>query len=139
MSPTLKAGERPQPFLFDDLVPGVELGQAIGVYDESMTFAWRRLFGQSTAPGAEAAGIAVALMMRGYLSVVSPRPPGNVHVGQGLRLHALPQAGEQVRTVLACTSKEIRRERRFVEFSATATGQNERPLFDGQLTLVWAA
>lgn len=139
MSPAPKAGERPQLFLFDDFVPGVELGQALGVYDESMALAWRRLFGQAAAPGAEAAGIAVALMMRGYLSVVSPRPPGNVHVGQGLRLHALPQAGEQVRTVLACAGKEIKRERRFVEFSATATGQHERPLFDGHLTLLWAA
>ena len=139
MSAAQKAGLRLRPYLFDDFVIGAEIGGADDVYDESMVLAWRRLFGPPQTPGAQAAGMAVALMMRGYLRVVSPRPPGNVHAGQGLRLHALPQMGEQVRTVLTCAGKEIRRERRFVEFAVTGTGKDRRSLFDGRLTLVWAA
>lgn len=125
------------PLLFDDFVPGTELGIHVAAYDEAMAASWRAIFGASQPEGAEGAGIALALMMRSYLGV-TPRPPGNVHARQGLRLVALPRPGEQVRSVVACVGKEIKRERRYVEFSVRAAGAQGRPLFDGNLTLVWA-
>jgi hypothetical protein len=139
MSEAALPGARARPYLFDDFVPGAALGEATCTYDEATATQWRRIFGAGTPPGAEAAGIAVALMMRGYLSVVAPRPPGNVHAGQRLRLSSLPQPGEPVRTVVACADKVTRRERRFVDLEVTATGIGQRPLFAGRLTLIWAA
>ena len=36
-------------------------------------------------------------------------------------------------------AKEIRRERRYVDLLAVGTGEGERPLFEGRLSLIWAA
>jgi hypothetical protein len=126
-----------QPMLFEDFVPGTEIGTHVATYDQAMVGHWRSIFGQSQPPDAENAGIAIALMMRSYMGV-TPRPPGNVHARQGLRVTSLPHPGEQVRTVVSCAGKEIKRERRYVEFSVRASGARERPLYDGRLTLVWA-
>ena len=48
-------------------------------------------------------------------------------------------AGEVIRTTLSCLSKELRRERRYVELQATGRGDDGRALFDGRLSLIWAA
>lgn len=139
MSAAARGAARAAPYLFDDFVPGSALGHATCTYDEAMAAGWRRIFGAHQPAGVEAAGVALALMMRGYLSVVAPRPPGNVHASQRLQLSALPRPGEQVCTLVACAGKEIRRERRYVEIDVSATGTGQRPLFAGRLTLVWAA
>jgi hypothetical protein len=139
MSVVARGPARAAPYLFDDFVPGCMLGEATCTYDDAMAAGWRSIFGADGPPGLEAAGVALALMMRGYLSVVAPRPPGNVHASQRLHLSALPRPGEQVRTRVACAGKEIRRERRYVDIDVSATGTDQRPLFAGRLTLVWAA
>lgn len=131
----MKAG----PILFDDFVVGAELGTHQADYDDKAATAWRAIFGSSQPEGAEGAGVAIALMMRSYLAVATPRPPGNVHARQQLALQALPRPGETVRTRVWCAGKEIKRERRYVEIGVQAAGDQQRPLFDGRLTLVWAA
>ena len=78
-------------------------------------------------------------MMRGFLTVVAPRPPGNVHARQQLKLAALPREGEVIRTTITCVNKELRRERRYVELQALGTGDGGRPIYDGRLTLIRAA
>jgi len=71
--------------------------------------------------------------------VTSPRPPGNVHARQRLQFDSLPRQGETVSTRVWCAGKEIKRERRYVDIGVRAAGERERPLFEGRLTLVWAA
>lgn len=126
------------PWLFADFVPGTEIGIHDALYDEALAAGWRKIFPTSQPDGAEGAGIAVALMMRSYLAV-TPRPPGNIHARQRLRLESLPRLGEMVHTVVSCADKEIRRGRRYVEFAVRGVGVRGRLLFEGQLTLVWAA
>lgn len=121
---------------FDRFAPGAVMGEAVEVFDAALGARWRRLFGESAAEGA---GVAVVMMMRAYLGIVAPRPPGNVHARQQLLLAALPRAGEAIRTVVTCESTELRRERRFVTLRATGTGEGGRAVYDGRLTLIWAA
>lgn len=128
---------KPAPLLFDDFVPGRELGTHVVAYDPAMATHWRAIFGTQQPEGAENAGIAIALMMRSYMNV-TPRPPGNVHARQRLQVTSLPRAGEEVRSVVSCAGKEIKRGRRYVEFTVRAEGEQGRHLFDGRLTLVWA-
>jgi len=127
---------------FDDFQPGQVLGEAVSTFDDSMTQGWQQIFGvpeagPGTAP-AEGASLAVVLMMRAYCSVVTPRPPGNVHARQRFVLHDIPQPGESIHTVVACAGKEIKRERRYVELRTEGHGCDGRPLFTGDMTLVWA-
>jgi len=129
---------KPPPLLFEDLVPGAELGRHAATWDEEISRYWKSIFPDDISAGAEAAGIAVAMMMRSYLAV-TPRPPGNVHARQRLHLVSQPVKGETVHTVVSCVDKQIKRERRYVDIGVRATGMQGRVLYDGTLTLVWAA
>ncbi|HYF18366.1 MAG TPA: hypothetical protein VEA40_10895 [Ramlibacter sp.] len=130
-----------QPFLrFDDFEPGRLLGTHEDLVTPELLAEWQRLYPWDAAPPGQApAAMATALVMRAYLQVAAPRPPGNVHAAQQLRLHAPPDIGEPIRTQVWCESRELRRERRHVGFRTVSTGRGERPLFEGGLRLVWAA
>lgn len=128
--------------LFDDFQPGTLMGQHEEVFDAALCQAWRNIFGLPDSaqphPG-EMPSLALALAMRAYLSVVSPRPPGNVHARQQFQMHALPEVGEVMRTTVRCAHKEIRRERRYVDIQVQATGRDARALYSGEMSLIWAA
>lgn len=131
------------PILFDDFQPGMPMGEYEEVYDAQQAGRWQTIFGSSAQEDAnaasEAASMAVVAMMRAFLHVVTPRPPGNVHARQQLQMHALPRLGETMRIAVACAGKEIRRERRYVDLGVRATGDGGRALFDGRISLIWAA
>jgi hypothetical protein len=130
-------------FTFDKFQPGTVLGETVVTFDAVLAQGWQRIFGDAPQDGAndaaEGAGLAVVMMMRAYLGVVTPRPPGNVHSRQRLAMQGVPRQGEAIRTVMRCESKELKRERRYVELRATGTGDGGRPIYDGLLTLIWAA
>lgn len=129
-----------QPILFEHFQPGAAMGEIVQTYEPAMAQSWQAIFGADGAGGtAEGASIAVAMMMRGYLGVVTPRPPGNVHARQRFTLHAAPRQDEAIRTVVTCLSKEVKRERRYVELQVSGTGEGGRPVYAGILNLIWAA
>jgi hypothetical protein len=130
-----------QVWLFDRFVAGAEIGSCSQAVDSALLRQLRRVYGGAgSAPSrGESATLAMVIMMRAYMSLVAPRPPGNIHARQRLRLEALPALGETLQTTVRCLGKEIRRERRFVDFEAAGTGAGGRPVFNGILTLVWAA
>lgn len=131
------------PILFDDFRPGAVMGEQVQVYDAQQAQRWQAIFGDQPQDGAngfaEGASMAVVNMMRAFLHVVTPRPPGNVHAKQQLRMQAIPQQGEAIRVTVQCAGKEMRRERRYVELKVQGTGTQGRPLFEGLITLIWAA
>ncbi len=128
--------------LFDDFVPGSLMGQHEEVFDVSLCQAWRAIFSlpdnAEPHPG-ELSSLALALAMRAYLSVVAPRPPGNVHARQQFQMHAMPHIGETITTRVVCAHKEIRRERRYVNIQVQASGHGQRALYAGEMSLIWAA
>lgn len=130
------------PILFDDFVPARSLGCCELDYDDALAQGWRRIFG-GDGPGsgsqAEAASAAVILMMRAYLALVSPRPPGNIQAKQSIVFASLPGAGDRLRIAIDCHAKEIKRDRRYVELLARGHKQDGAPVFQGMLTLIWAA
>lgn len=126
--------------LWEDFQPGASLGEITQPFEAALSQAWQGIFGRDGAGGpAEGAGIAIAMMMRGYLGVVAPRPPGNVQARQRFTLEAVPRPGEAIRTVVTCLSKEIKRERRYLDLEVRGTGTGGRAIYGGILTLIWAA
>lgn len=129
--------------LFEDFQPGALMGECVEVYDVEQARRWQAIFGSQPENGAdgpvEGVCMAVVNMMRAYLNVVVPRPPGNVHAKQQLRMHGIPVQGESMRATVVCAGKEMRRERRYVELQVSGTGNGGRKLFDGLVTLIWAA
>ena len=136
----MSAADTVKPILFEDFVPGALMGERDEIYDATQAARWQSLFGTDADDcAAEAASMAVISMMRGYLNLVTPRPPGNMHARQQLQMRDLPRAGEAVRIAVRCLSKEVRRERKYVELQVMGSGSEGRALFDAQLTLIWAA
>lgn len=131
------------PILFEDFAPGALMGECKQVYSSEQAQRWQAIFGAGEQDGAngaaEGASMAVVNMMRAYLEVVTPRPPGNVHARQHLKMRCTPHAGESIRVAVRCVSKELRRERRYVELCVTGSGEGGRALFEGLITLIWAA
>ena len=131
------------PILFEDFQPGALMGECVQVYDAGQARRWQAIFGSQPEDGAdgpvEGVCMAVVNMMRAYLDVVVPRPPGNVHAKQKLRMRGVPLQGESMRVTVVCAGKEMRRERRYLELQVSGAGEGGRKLFDGLITLIWAA
>lgn len=132
-----------KPIFFEDFQPGLLMGECVEVYDTQQAQRWQAIFGaeveQAEESETEAASMAVVSMMRAYLNVVAPRPAGNVHARQRLNMHTLPTPGEAIRVSVTCAGKELRRDRKYVELLVQGCGAGNRPLFDGLITLIWAA
>ncbi|MBR2817637.1 MAG: hypothetical protein IKE60_23450 [Reyranella sp.] len=134
------------PILFDDFKPGARMGETSLVYGAELAGQWERIFGASSEAAdqaadlaAKGASIATVMMMRAYMSIVSPRPPGNVHARQHLVLDDVPVRHERVRVEISCVGKELRRGRRYVDLEVVGTGEGGRPLYRGLMNLIWAA
>ncbi|AIP34882.1 hypothetical protein DR64_7588 [Paraburkholderia xenovorans LB400] len=129
-----------RPILWEHFQPGVLLGATTLTYCKSLSRSWERIFGPDDAcSAAEAASIATALMMRGYLHVVTPRPPGNLHARQRLTIDSLPRPGDRINLAVTCLSKELKRERRYVDLQVRGKSGDGRALFVGVMSLIWAA
>ncbi|MEO1191929.1 MAG: hypothetical protein AAFY02_09245 [Pseudomonadota bacterium] len=129
----------PQPLIFDDFRPGSRLGTHRITLDAALIAAWTAVEPEAPldAEGRLPPGLLVALAMRGYLAVVTPRPPGNVHAGMDLAFTGAAHQGETLELEILCLDKEDRKGRRWVHFGVSQT-VGARPVLTARLTLIWA-
>lgn len=125
---------------FERFVPGAALGACTERVEARALARWAELYPWDAPLEDEApAGLATVMLLRAYMRVVSPRPPGNVHARQRLELISPLRCGEAITTAFSCAGRELRRERRYVEIDARGTGEDGRDVFTGRMTLIWAA
>jgi hypothetical protein len=124
---------------FDAFTPGVSMGSATEVIDGRILGLWQRLYPWDAATEGELPlGMATVLLMRAYMRILTPRPPGNIHARQQMELVSPARFGEEVITSMSCAGKELKRERRYVEMDSRSTGANARLLFTARMRLIWA-
>jgi len=126
---------------FSDFEPGTYIGQSTQIYTSGLAESWQRIFGKTfseSSARAEAASLATVMMMRSFLEVVAPRPPGNIHARQEFFLSSLPRSGEAITTEILCENKVMKRERRYVDLLAKGQGDDGREVYAGRITLIWA-
>ncbi|MCP1337011.1 hotdog family protein [Futiania mangrovi] len=125
---------------FDRFQPGAVMGEETVVLDTAILDPWLKLF---PADGRHEThmphGMVMTMIMRAYMAVVAPRPPGNVHAGQRVKMHRRPRLGEAVTTRITCEGKEMRKERRWVHLASESRDADGNILFEGRMTLIWAA
>ena len=128
-----------RPVLFADFESDTAIGSQTFEISEEMFTLWTSLFPDDAAcrpfipPGMFA-----MIVMRGYMSVIPNRPPGNIHAEQTADLVRLPRIGETVTTTFRCDRAEERVGRKWVYLvSVTKDGAGE-PLFNGRMTTIWA-
>lgn len=124
---------------FERFTPGSDMGEASVAVDQALVDSLQKVYGFAWKP-AEPLPMALCtvLMMRAYLQVVTPRPPGNVHGRQWLQAHAPLRVGDTVRTRVRCLSRELKSGRRWVQLEALGSVA-QQPAYTGRLTLLWAA
>lgn len=129
-----------KPILFADFPVGEIMGELTETPTDIQCNKWGDLFPWDVADMHELpAGMATVLMMRAYLQVISPRPPGNLHVHQKMRLHSPIWRQEAVTTSVMCETKEHKGKRKKLVLGMQGHGEGGRLLFDGEMTLYWAA
>ena len=142
MSP---AGAETKVWTFDDFQPGADLGTVEVVIDPRRLDLWRRIYGPETdssrtspAEGGPP-GLLVAAMMAGYIKVIQPRPPGNVHAGQTLAFtpHRV-RPGARLSLSFSCLDKVLKRERRWITFGVRVH-DGEQLAMRGEISSIWAA
>lgn len=122
---------------FEDFTAGSTLGRHEETIDVGLLAQWRSAF--PDAPDAPSpGGFAMALAMRAYLTILPERPPGNIHARQRLVLHRAMVEGDHVEATLSCVAKELRGERRRLTLAVVAAA-GDGPLFDAEMTILWAA
>lgn len=116
------------------------MGQHEEIFTDTMAVQWRSIFTPDSAGGsaAERSSLALVLAMRAMLTVAAPRPPGNIHARQELIFSDLPRVGEAVVSQVTCLRKEVRRERKYVEFDVCGSGSSNRNLFRARMHIIWA-
>lgn len=128
------------PLLFDGFRPGAVMGVASERVDAVLLDHWTRLYPWDPPVAGEVPeGFCTVLLMRAYLRILALRPPGNLHARQRVALIAPPRIGEEVATEIRCSGKQLRKARRYVDLATRSTGEDGRALFDGAMTLIWAA
>ena len=125
---------------FDRFVVGKSYGSMTEAPDAALVGRWRQLYPQDDFPSDCAPpAMATVLMMRAYMHLLTPRPPGNVHARQQMTLGVPIRLGDSVSTEVVCMGKELRRERRYVTVRAHGTNPQGATCYEGVLTLIWAA
>lgn len=136
----IPVGQETPVLTFERFVVGKSYGSMAETPDAALVEKWRRLYPQDDfPPGWAPPAMATVLMMRAYMHLLSPRPPGNIHARQQMTLGEPIVLGDCISTEIECVGKEIRRERRYVTVHARGKNQHGMTCYEGVLTLIWAA
>ena len=124
---------------FDALTAGSCLGSCAMAVTACDVAAFDGLLPRPAVPGSVPPGFAVALMMRGYMSILPRRPPGNIHASLQLEWGVPLTIGDRVRLSLRCAGKEWRRGRPWVRFESMLERADGALVLAGTKWMVWAA
>ncbi len=100
--------------------------------------AWHGLFGGDAGEWMPP-GMVSVVAMRAYLTVVTPRPPGNIHGASRFAVRRRVRVGESLITAVSCEAKEIRKQRRIVQLALQCRDTSGGPVFDARVTSLVAA
>lgn len=135
--------ERTDAWTYDDFAVGADLGRVEVTLDERRRALWNRIYGAlgdaaGAADDSVPEGLFVAAMMEGFVDVIQPRPPGNVHAGQKIVFAGTPiRPGGRLSLAFTCVAKEIKRGRRWLTFEV-AILEGPRAVARGEITTIWA-
>jgi len=97
---------------------------------------WLDIYGVDSGADAMPPGLVVLIQQQAYKRIVAPRPPGHVQGRQRFQLYSLPPAGSVIHTDVSCISKEIRKERRWVEMGFHGRTQEGAAVYSGINTVL---
>ena len=125
---------------FDRIPLDEQIGATCLMVDKAMLDTWQSLYGKRPEDAPLPLAFAPMLLMRAFLTIVTPRPPGNLHVGQSYRVTGMPCPYRAIFATVHCSAKELHKSRRVVTFIIKLAETDEAaPLVSGTSTMFWAA
>ena len=124
-------------WVFDDFHPGARLGDVSIPLDADRMTHWAAIYGKARTTNHVPAGMLVAAMMEAYLTVVRPRPPGNIHANQKLAFGGTAKPGDRLEAEVRCLNKVLRNERRWITLDVRLRN-GAQDVLRGEITTIWA-
>ncbi len=121
---------------FDDFQVGHEIGTREMVVTDDARDHLGKAF-PDMGGGDGRVEMTIAMMMRAYISIISPRPPGNIHAGQTLTLGRLLAPGDRFMARARCIAKERKKGQPWITFGLTLTSDSEM-VVEGEMSFLWA-
>jgi len=124
---------------FDDFTEGRSMGEASVTLTDELIKRWVALYpGDGALLPAMPDGMTSVLVMRAYMEILSPRPPGNIHAAQSFTMNAGVTVGDRITTELVCARKWERKGRHWLELKTTSRHDSGERAFTGVMTMIWA-
>jgi hypothetical protein len=99
---------------------------------------WSKVFNQTHTAGAVSQSVLVSAMMEAYLKAAQPRPPGNIHAAQKVRLFGGALfLGDVVEITTSCKEKSERNGRKWISFTSRVASAG-KTLLEGEILTIWA-
>lgn len=126
------------PLSYDTFVVGARIGSNTLVFDLEQMQLWQQLYGEAPASRHVPMGAAPLLLMQAFATIVVPRPPGNLHVGQTCTVKRMPDIGKSMSATVDCLHKEKKGERKLVAFATHITDpESGDTLISGVTKVFW--
>lgn len=119
---------------------GQNLGTTTLTIDDAKLRLWAEIFDRPHDADQHrlSNSLLISVMMEAYLCVAQPRPPGNIHAGQKLRLLGrAPLKGEALTVTTRLTKKEERKSRKWLTFESRIVSGGDA-LLTGEILTIWA-
>lgn len=123
---------------FDSFTIGAPIGSERLVLSQDWVDAWYRIYRPGQPADRITAGLLMAVMMRGYMKIVAPRPPGNIQSRHCITFQNDVAIGATVQITLACTAKTLRKDRRWITFGGSMTA-DDAAVLGVEMDFLWAA
>ena len=102
-------------FIYDSYEVGKIYGHDQFRITSELICGWHALYESTADKNVIPVGLIVLIQQQAYKKVITPRPPGHIQGSQRFQVHSLPRVDSVIVTEVSCLSKEIRKERRWVE------------------------
>lgn len=129
------------PYVFNALQPDQIIGTRTLTLTADLLAQWGSIYPSRVRESSDIRlplGMASMLSARLFLEIVTPRPPGNIHVGQKLIVGKLPSIGDRITATVVCVAKEKRRGRDVAQMLTRVSGSQDQHLFETFSTIFWA-
>lgn len=126
-------------FTYDHFQTGKHYGSDRFEIDQDRIGKWLAVYPDDDNGALMPPSMMAMIQMQCYFAQISPRPKGNVHGGQTFELMRIPNVGEILETSVICSSKEIRKGRKWVTLGYETRDSEGALVFTSEMIVLCAS
>jgi hypothetical protein len=123
-------------FVYETYEPGKLYGTHQFRITRELIRDWLAIYASDSSTDLMPPGLVILMQQQAYKAIVAPRPPGHVQGRQQFQVHVLPPVDSIIHTQVSCISKEMRKERRWVEMGFRGRTSADVEVYTGINTIL---